>query len=287
MTMNITKRAILFGGKAIVSVLDTTDLVNEAIQLHNFSVPVAKAIGKLLTITAFMSGNFKGLSNKLTLIVQGDGQIGKMVSCGNYGGKVRCYCENPKAGIAAQNITVEQIVGKKGNLTVIKDFGMKKPYNGMIQLAKGDIDSDFSYYFTVSEQLSTVISTGVEIDGGKCVRSGGIVIQPMPNCDDHFITILEDIVTNFKDFCLIMQQKSVEEILDFYFGHFEIKILDDIYPDYECTCSQERIENMILTLGKTEALKICEEQKNIEVLCEFCNKKYVFNSGDIIKLFDK
>ena len=91
------KRAILFGGKAIVSVMDTTDTVNKAIEIHGFSTSVARAMGKALTVAAFMSAGFKGLNNKLTLIIDGNGKGGKMVICGDCGAKVRGYIENPTA----------------------------------------------------------------------------------------------------------------------------------------------------------------------------------------------
>jgi len=43
---------------------------------------------------------------------------------------------------------------------------------------------------------------------------------------------------------------------------------------------------MLVTLGKEEALSIIETQGNIEVGCEFCNKKYVFTKEDAQRLFD-
>ena len=104
------KRAILFGGKAIVSVMDTTTTVNDAIKIHGFSTPVAVAMGKALTMTAFMSAGFKGAGNKLTLIIDGGGEGGKMVLCGDFGAKVRGYIQNPKA-CEGRQASVSEIVG--------------------------------------------------------------------------------------------------------------------------------------------------------------------------------
>lgn len=279
------KRAILFGGKAIVSVLDTTDTVNSAISIHGFSQPVAVAMGKALTITAFMSGNFKGRGNKLTIIIDGNGKGGKMVLCGDFGAKVRGYIENPKA-CAGEEASVSDIVGKDGALNVIKDFGLKEPYNGLSQLVNGNIDEDFAYYFTASEQLPSAVALGVKMQEGKCVKAGGIIVQPMPNCSEEEIFILNDIVSNFTNVGELLTKMSAQEIVDFYFGHFEISRLPDIEEEYECTCSRERIEGMLITLGKKEAMQIVETQGNIEVGCEFCNKKYVFTKEDVERLFD-
>lgn len=279
------KRAILFGGKAIVSVLDTTQTVNKAIEIHGFSRSVAVAMGKALTVTAFMSGNFKGAGNKLTIIIDGNGAGGKMVLCGDFGAKVRGYIENPRACEGA-DAEVPQIVGKDGALNVIKDFGLKEPYNGLSQLVNGNIDEDFAYYFTASEQLPSAVALGVKMEGDECVKAGGIIVQPMPNCSPEEIFVLEDIVSNFTNVGELLCEKSAEEIMDFYFGHFQISRLPDICEEYLCSCSRDRIESMLITLGKEEALEIVRSQGRIEVGCEFCNRKYVFTEDDVKRLFE-
>lgn len=279
------KRAILFGGKAIVSVLDTTTLVDTATQIHKFSSSVARAMGKALTMTAFMSGNFKGQGNRLTIIIEGDGAGGKMVLCGDYGAKVRGYIQNPQAS-SDKDISVSEVVGKEGYLNVIKDFGLKEPYNGMSHLVNGNIDEDFAYYFTVSEQLPSAVALGVDMVDGRCKKAGGVIIQPMPNCSEEEIVILQDIARNFTDVSKLLEEKGAQGILDYYFGHFEIKQLPDIYEEYKCNCSREKIENMLLTLGKKEATDIVKKEGKIEVGCEFCNTKYVFTEEDIQRMFE-
>ena len=284
--MDIIKRAILFGGKAIVSVMDTTELVQEAINLHSFSDSVAQAMGKLLTMTAFMSGNFKSQGNKLTLIIKGDGEAGKMVASGDYGAKVRAYCENPSASII-QKKSINDMVGRNGNLIVIKDFGLKEPYNGYSQIVNGSIDADFAYYFTTSEQLPSAVALGCEVDSGKCHRSCGVIVQPMPNCEEEILVILQDIVSNFTNLVELLKDKTLEELIDFYFGHFEINILDDIYPKYICSCSDAKVESMILSLGYEQAMDIVNSQGHIEVCCEFCNTKRKYDADAIEKLFNQ
>lgn len=278
------KRAILFGGKAIVSVMDTTSTVNEAVRLHGFSQPAAVAMGKALTLAAFMSAGFKGVGNKLTLIIDGDGDGGKMVVCGDYGAKVRGYMENPKA-CEGEDAQVCDVVGKNGSLNVIKDFGLKEPYNGLSQIVNGNIDEDFAFYFTTSEQLPSAVALGVKMKDGICQKAGGIVVQPMPNCSEEEIFILQDIVSNFTDVAALLCEKNAENIIDFYFGHFEISHLPDVYEEYKCSCSRSRIEEMLITLGKDEALDIIKTQGEIKVGCEFCNSEYVFTKDDVQRLF--
>lgn len=284
--MDVIKRAILFGAKAIVTVLDTKDLVQTAIDTHRLSDASARAMGRALTMTAFMSGNFKAQGNRLTVLIQGDGPIGKMVLCGDYGSYVRGYCEHPDAAQDAPDTDVRHTVGERGALNIIKDFGLKKPYNGMSQLVNGNIDSDFAYYFTVSEQLPSAVVLDCVVRDGRCVAAGGVIAQAMPNCEEELLVVLQDIMRNFSDLGQMLQQCTPQQILDDHFGHFEIKVLDDIAPRWRCSCSRERIGGMLLTLGRQEAEQILQEQGRIEVGCDFCNRKYGFDREQIRELFN-
>jgi len=280
--MDCIKRAMLFEGKAIVDVLETTDIVQKAIDYHHLSDDAAVALGKLLTLGAFISSGFKFKGNKLTLIMQGMGKGGKLVVCADTGAKVRGYMENPNA-----EGSVEEIVGKNGYLNIIKDFGLREPYNGLSEIVCGNIDLDFAYYFTKSEQLPSAISLGVKVKDGKCLMSSGVIVQPMPNCTDDIKFILSDAVSQLKDVAALVEERGSQGFLEYYFGHFQMQQLEDVHPVYECSCSDERIMGMLKTLGKKDVYDIIAKEGKIEVSCQFCSKKYSYKEEDISKIFDE
>ena len=197
------------------------------------------------------------------------------------GAIVRGYIQNPKA-----MGDVKGVVGKNGYINVIKDFGLKEPYNGLSEIMVGDIAMDFAYYFTKSEQLPSAISLDVDVKGGVCKKSAGIIVQPMPNCTEDIIVILEDIVNQMKNIATIVEEKTIQGVIDFYFGHFPIKQLEDVNPKYVCSCSKDKVSQMLITLGKDELMKIVEEHGQIEVGCQFCNKKYKYSKEDIENFFN-
>ncbi len=280
--MDTIKRALLFDGKAIVDVLDTTEIVQTAINYHNLSDDAAKALGQVLTIGAFISSGFKASDNKLTIIVDGKGNGGKMVVSADAGAAVRGYIQNPSAmGDPAS------VVGRDGYINVIKDFGLKEPYNGLCELVTGNLSMDFAYYFTKSEQLPSAISLDVDVKNGKCLKSAGIIVQPMPNCTEEVIVILEDIVSQLKNIASIVEEKGTQGVIDYYFGHFPMKQLDDVNPKYICSCSKEKVSQMLMTLGRDELEDIIKENGKIEVGCQFCNKKYQYLKEDIDSIFNK
>ncbi|MEG1509506.1 MAG: Hsp33 family molecular chaperone HslO [Clostridia bacterium] len=287
--MNTISKAILFGGKAIVTALDTKDMVQKAIDLHKTSDLASCVLGRMLTMTTFMSSGFKSEQNKLSVGIDTSAIAGRVIVSSEYGGNVRGYIENKDIMLPLVNGKQDIIgaIGKEGILTVIKDFNMKEPYNCKSGLLRGDIASDFAFYFTMSEQLPTAISLAVDVKDGKCLASGGIIVQPMPNCDEGILVVLEDIVNNFKDYEKLLTKFSTEEIIDQNFGHFEIKFLPQLHPEYKCRCSKESIKNLICGLGKKEAYSILEEQGKIEVLCQYCSANYTFNKEDIDDIFAK
>ena len=74
----------------------------------------------------------------------------------------------------------------------------------------------------------------------------------------------------------------INEITDGDYQLLETKELK-----YECTCSKERFERGLISLGKAELLQILEEDKQAEINCNFCNKKYIFSENDLKSLILK
>ena len=74
----------------------------------------------------------------------------------------------------------------------------------------------------------------------------------------------------------------INEITDGDYQLLETKELK-----YECTCSKERFERGLLSLGKEELISILNEDHKAEINCNFCNKKYIFSENDLKSLISK
>lgn len=285
--MDTITKAMAFGGKALITVIDNTDMANYAIRKHDLSDATGEAMARILCYTSFITAGMKGVSLKASVSIDGDGVFGKIITAGVTGGLVRGTIENRDAEIIPIDGKRDMTKGiGSGTMTVIKDFGLKEPYSGRIELVRGDIDSDFSYYFHVSEQLNTVCISKADVEDGKCTRSGAVLIQPMPNCDDESLFLLEDVACHsFKDITALLNARTPENIIDYYFGHFGARVIDTINPRYLCNCSRERMASIIASLGEKEARDIIAERGNIEIHCDFCNTTYIFNENDIDSYF--
>lgn len=282
--MDTIQKAILFGGKAIVSVVNAKDLAQKAIDLQKTNDVASEVLVRVLSIGAFLSSGIKGADIKLSVTVDGNGKCGKIIVAGETGGIVRGYVQNANPVVSKdQNgkYNISEAFGTKGYLTVVKDFGMKNPYVGRTEIVNGSIDSDFAYYFTVSEGLPSAVATGSIIKDGKVESCGAIIVQPMPNCEEEYIVMLQDIVRNFADFGKTLQEKTVEQIIEENFGHFECKLLPAILPEFRCKCSDERMKGIIRSIDKNELENILKTQGQVEIHCDFCNKYYRYDKNAV------
>ncbi len=286
--MDTIKRFMLFDKTVLVSVISAKDMVNDAVKIHNLSRTATAALGRTLVIGAFMAEQLKDSNQSFSITINGGGPLGRIVVCGTYGGKIRGYVENPNIELPLnekRKLDVGGAVGKQGYISVIKDLGLKEPYSGRCALVNGEIAEDFAYYFTVSEQQPSAVALGVLASDGNCLSAGGIVIQIMPDCKDYVITMMEDIASNFYNISSMMQEHTPEEIIEKYFGHFDIFELPDVFPALECNCNTNKIDGILLSLGKREAYDILEKEGKVELSCQFCNKKYVYDKSALDKLF--
>ena len=284
--MNKLLKGLIYGDKLSLAVLDTTDMVNDAIRVHNLSPLSAASLGRTLTVCTFMSSELKNDRDKLSVTVKGDGVGGKITVCGNGNLQMRGTIDNPSAYLPLRSdgkLDVGGCVGKNGRITVVKSMGLKEPYSGSSALVSGEIAEDFTAYYAISQQQPTAIALGVKIGtDGKCVGAGGVIIQALPFADDESLTKAELVMQEFKHISTLVETLGAEEIVKKYFGEINYQTYE---PKYECLCTREYIEKVLVSLGKEELFDIIEKEGQIKVKCEFCEKEYAFEKADVENFF--
>lgn len=287
---NILKKYLAYDGMVKVVLVNGTKMVSEARNIHNLSNVTTAALGRTLIMTAIMSSKLKDKDNRITVQIKGDGPIGSIVACGNSNLDIKGYVSVPDVELPLNDIgklDVAKAVGK-GYLNVIKDIGLKEPYIGYSNLVTSEIAEDFAYYFVTSEQTPCAVALGVNISKeNKVDMAAGYIIEPLPDCSEDIIDIIESINMNISSVTgLMMDLDSMDDVAKTITGDNNIVCIEELNPSYKCDCSTSRIDKTIIALGKDEAFKILEENNNkIEVNCNFCNKTYKYNKEMVEKLF--
>ncbi len=285
-------RCITTDGCVTAMAVDTTDIVNEAARLHETSAVISAALGRLLTAASMMGSSLKSDVGSITLRLSADGPAGSVVAVADSNGNVRGYAENPVVEIplnAKGKLDVGGAVGHNGSLYVLKDLGMKEPYNGVIPLVSGEIAEDITAYFAESEQIPTVCALGVLVNPDLTIKAaGGYLIQLLPTADNEIITKVEKSIETIQPITTLLSNgMSLEDIVKNVLNQFEVEKLDESVVEYKCNCSRERTEKVLSTIGADDLDKLAEEQEVTSVNCHFCNKVYEFTSEELKNLSKK
>ncbi len=278
-------RASAADGQIRAFAATTRNLVEEARKIHETSPVATAALGRTLTGAAMMGSMMKGRRDILTVQIMGDGPIGSLTVTADSMARVKGYVQNPGVMLppsAEGKLDVGGAVGQ-GMFRVIKDLGLKEPYIGEIELISGEIAEDFTYYFAASEQVPSSVALGVLMNRDNTVaQAGGFIIQLMPNATEEVISHLEQKLTEVTAVSGLLEEgMTPEEILEYIFAGFDLKLLDKIPTSYYCNCSKERVEKALISLGKKELDSMIEDGDPITMLCHFCSRSYTFSVEDL------
>lgn len=282
-------RALSDDGSVLCSAIDSTDIVREVQRLHETTPAVTAALGRMSTAGSIMGAMLKYEGDTLTLRINGGGPCGTLTVVSDYRGNVKCCAGNAQAAVPVRpdgSLDVAGCVGKDGFLTVVKDMGLKEPYVGQIPLVSGNIAEDITAYYNVSEQIPTVLSLGIVFDENAGVKAaGGFMVQLVPPIRDGAVDIIERNLSKMESITAMLEKSlPPEQIAASALEGLGAEILDSWDARYYCDCSRERTEQIIISLGREEIEKLAAEQKETEVCCHFCNKKYRFSAEEMLNL---
>lgn len=279
-------RSITKDGSAFSVAIDATNIVSEMKKIHNTSAAVSIALGRLTVAGSMMGALLKNDTDSLTLRIKGDGTAGNLIVVSNGKGFVKSYVDNPSAGIITSDcdkIDVKKVVGTNGMLSVIKNIGLKQPYNSQVPLISGEIGEDITNYYVTSEQIPTVCALGVLLNEDSTVKcAGGFLIQLLPYADESVIDVIENNVTNIKSVSKMLNDgMSAQEISLKVLEGLTPNLLDECEVKYKCDCDRTRTERLLMSLNAKEIEDMINDGKPINVECHFCNSKHTFEIDDL------
>ena len=300
--MSIVYTGLDKSGSYRVYLAVTTDLVEEARRIHD-TTPVATAgLGRVLTGAGIMGLMLKNESDKLTVIFKGDGPAKQILATSFADGRVKGYVANPYVDLPLNEVGKLDVGGSLGigELTVIKDLGLREPYVGTIALVDGEIADDLTAYYYISEQQNTAISLGVKVDTDCSVMAaGGMIIQMLPDAEEGAVDALEEMLADLPPITTLVEEaakaaegRGEEEMLscmmERIFGQmpeaYKVHGLEFRDLRWECDCSEERLEQVLMTIGEKDLTDIIEEDGQAELVCQFCCKKYHFDKEHLERI---
>lgn len=261
----------------------TTNLVGEAVKRHDCYPVASAALGRTMTGALLFAANLKN-DEAVTISIQGDGPLGKIVADAVPEGFTRGYVDNPHVDLPLNDKGKIDVAGGVGQglVTVTRFTGLKKNITGSAELVTSEIAEDLTNYLYVSEQTPSSIGLGVLVDTDLSIKAaGGFFVQPLPNASDE---VLDKLEANLKEINsvtdLVASGLDANEIIAKVCAGLNIKFLKTTYLNFRCHCNRQRIEEVLMSLSKDDLQSLIDDG-HAEVNCQFCGEKYQFTAEEL------
>ncbi len=266
--------------------LRSTQLTEEAAKLHGCSHLAAAALGRLLGGALLLGATMKE-AERLSIRIKGDGPLG-VLQAEARGPFVRGFVENPDAFLPLKDGKLD--VGKgvgAGQLSVTRYAAGGTSFTGHCELENGEIAADLTRYLYVSEQTPSSVALGVLVSKeGEVRAAGGFFVQALPDCDEEVLKKLEHNVTYLPYVTQLLELGyGPKELLKVLTKGLDCHILESYPVSFKCDCSREKMTVMLATLGEDDLRHLAEE-KETEVQCQFCSRRYIFGAEELLEILE-
>ncbi len=259
---------------------------------HSYPPSVAALLGELVAASTLLAATLK-LDGSLLLQLQGDGAIALMVVECRADMSVRATVKLRDRPLPIQR-DLQSLLNPGGTAKFIvvldppKNTLGRQAYQGIVPLEGESIAQALEQYMLRSEQLETRIWLAANTE-----HWAGLLLQRLPLQGGHEQSTSSDAEESWRRAQRLAETVSPGEMLEVtqetllhrLFWEETLLIFEEKSIAWQCSCTRERVADMLRMLGRAEVQEILETQGNIEVACEFCGQPYLFDGVDSALLF--
>lgn len=272
-----------------VSIAQTRRITETARQRHHLSPVACAALGRAMTGALLLAGDYKNHEG-VSLKFAGNGPLGAVHVDAFDSNKVRGYIDNPTVDLplkANGKLDVGAAVGQHGQLTVTRFTPEQMTYTSQADLVSGEIAEDLAYYLYTSEQIPSTISLGVLVDRDYTIAaSGGFLVQALPGAKEEDLARVEANITQIGPITTYLKNHpDGEGLIDIILSGMHFKELFRKPAWWQCTCSRQRIENVLLSLRAQDKEELLQDPQ-VEMTCHYCGEKYIISHDELVSLFE-
>ncbi len=281
-------------------------VIDDILGAHNYPNPVAHLVAETVVLTLLLSSMLK-YEGIFTLQIQGDGPVKMVVADVTTGGDVRACATFDAERVKNSSKQVNALRSKensqnhlaqllgKGHIAFTVDQGKHtERYQGIVELKGSSMVDCVQHYFTQSEQIKTGIKMAVGQRDGVW-RAGAIMLQHMPTAESRDASNIMDLDgDDWRRAMMLMDTARKEEFLSAeltpndlllrLFHEEGVRVFEPITVCKKCRCSEDRVENVLLTMPPEEREYMLKDGK-ITMRCEFCSHDYGFDPAFIQKKY--
>jgi molecular chaperone Hsp33 len=269
---------------------------------HDYPAPVLRMLGELVAASTLLTANLK-FNGALVMQIHGDGPVKLLVVECNADLTVRATAKLAPDAEIADDAGFRELVNRqgKGRFAITLDPKDRRhgqqPYQGIVPLEGGSIAQALESYMLRSEQLDTHLWLAADES-----HANGVLLQKLPIAggDTHSDAVSASL-GNEVEAALEIWQRVVtfantleraellavdpQTLMRRLFWEETLRVFEPLPCAFHCSCSRERVAAMLVTLGQKEVDDTLEDQRTVDVNCEFCNRHYQFDAVDCAQLF--
>ncbi|THB68000.1 MAG: Hsp33 family molecular chaperone HslO [Gammaproteobacteria bacterium] len=273
-------------------IFEKSNIRGELVQLDNcwqaalsrceYPVPLKKLLGETMAAAALLAATIK-FDGRLTIQAQGDGVISLLLVQCNSDGDIRGLIN--WSGEVDSGQSLADMFGKGHLAITIEPEDDGERYQGIVDLDGDSISDSIEEYFRKSEQIDTRVWLGCNEDS-----AGGLMLQHLPGTavskevedEDAWdrVTILSNTITTEEILSL-----DVKDILNRLYSEEDVRLFPAQEYRFKCTCSREKLEGVLRSIGGEDVYRLLEEKGNISIKCEYCGMDYEFDKIDVDVIF--
>lgn len=245
----------------------------------HYPAAIRRALGELLAAGALLSGNLK-TDGTLIVQVQGQGRLKMLVVEATSDQTVRATARWDETAEINDDESLTDLLGSNSVFVLTLQPKDAEPWQGVVPLEGGSIAQMLINYTKRSEQLDTQIVLASSDDA-----CGGLLVQRLPETEpdaaswEHVGTLVQTLTPEE------LTGLDAQHVLYRLFHETPPRVFDPESIEFACTCSRGKVSDMLLMLGGEEVGGVVAEQGSIQIDCDFCHAKYVFDEADVNALF--
>lgn len=277
---------------------------------HDYPLPVARLLGEAVVLSAMIGSSLK-FEGRFILQTQTDGPVNLIVVDFDAPDGMRGYARFDHDALVKAAETGKtspaELLGK-GHLAMTIDQGAHtERYQGIVALDGHSLEEVAHTYFMQSEQIPTQVRLAVAQmttrgDHRPRWRAGGMLIQHLPpnglsvmadlpgdgdfsnpdTADPDFVEAdgwaeAKALLGTVGDLELTDPDLSPERLMFRLYHETGVRVFPPQDLVERCTCSADRIEDMLANSFSEQERQDMAVDGEIEVVCEFCSTAYRFN----------
>ncbi len=277
--------------------VEISDTWREIQARHDYPPAVKTVLGEMVAAAALLSANLK-FNGSIIMQIHGDGPVRLMVVECDSNLQLRATAKVAEGSAVGDTATVTELLNANGQgrfvitLDPIDKMPGQQPYQGIVPLDGDDMATVIENYMLRSEQLDTRLWLAADDQVSR-----GLLLQKLPRHsgkEDQIVQAseAEDLETWNRAVMLASTLKQpellstgIQTLMERLFWEETIRVFDPAHPSFHCSCTREKVGNMLKMLGREEVESALAELGHVGVNCDFCGKHYDFDKVDCAQLF--